>query len=64
MIWDSGKLLTAEQTARLARMNGEDRDRRVQLIAERLRKHAEYTQFRPGARPQHQYAAHIGDDVV
>lgn len=41
MIWESGKLLTAEQTARLARMNGEERDRQVQLIAERLRKHAE-----------------------
>lgn len=64
MIWESGKLLTAEQTARLARMKGEERDRKVQLIAERLRKHAEYTQFRDGARPQHRYAAHIGDDVV
>jgi hypothetical protein len=64
MIWESGKLLTAEQTARLARMNGEDRDRKVQLIAERLRKHAENTQLRHGARPQHRFAAHIGDDVI
>lgn len=52
MRWESGKLLTAEQTAQLARMSGKDRDRKVQLIAERLRKHAEYTQFRHDARPQ------------
>lgn len=64
MIWESGKLLTAEQTARLARLNGEDRDKKVQLIAERLRKHAAYTDFRDGARSQQRYAALIDDDII
>lgn len=51
MIWESGKLLTAEQTARLARMNSKERDRKVQLIARRLRKQAEYTgSAKPAAR--------------
>lgn len=62
MRWESGKLLTAEQTAQLARMSGKDRDRKVQLIAERLRKHAQYTQFH-GPHPQHPYVVHIVDDV-
>lgn len=38
--WESGKLLTAEQTVRLACMSGVDRDQEVQLIAANLRRHA------------------------
>jgi hypothetical protein len=53
MIWESGKLLTAAQTARLARMNSKERDRKVQLIARRLRKQAEYTGPAKPAGPQH-----------
>jgi hypothetical protein len=48
VIWESGKLLTAEQTKRLSHMTVEDRHLEVQLIARRLRKQAEDAQSRDG----------------
>jgi hypothetical protein len=64
VVWGSGKLLTAEQTVRLARMSGEDRDQRVQVIAANLRKDAEHAKSSREETTQRRYAAHACDDVI
>ena len=57
-------MLSAEQTVRLARMSGVDRDQRVQVIAANLRKDAEHAGSSRDEIPQRRYAAPTGDDVI